>query len=131
MFHLTAWHREILRSRMVQRARALRDEIAAVLHDGETRTALGLPGSPPEVGDEAESDLEGGIAVASVERDAAELNALTEALARLEEGRYGLCSECGAPIVWERLMAQPQATRCVRCENENERRRARPSLPAL
>lgn len=131
MFHLTPWHRQILRARMAERAHTLRDEIAAALHDGETQGALELPRPPPEAGDEAEADLETGVAVAGVERDAAELNAITEALARLEAGRYGLCSECGAPIAWERLMAQPQAVRCVRCENENERRRARPSLPAL
>jgi RNA polymerase-binding transcription factor DksA len=131
MFQLTPWHREVLRSRMVQRAHALRDEIAAALHDAETRTALGLPTPLPEPGDEAVEDLESGIAVASVERDASELNAITEALSRLDSGRYGLCSDCGAPLAWERLMAQPQAVRCVRCENENERRRARPSLPAL
>jgi len=60
-----------------------------------------------------------------------ELNAVLEALARMESGRYGLCSDCGAPIAFERLLAQPQASRCIRCETERERLRARPSLPAL
>lgn len=68
---------------------------------------------------------------ARVERDATELDAVMEAIARVESGEYGLCTECGAPLSYERLLAQPQARRCVRCESERERTRARPYLPAL
>lgn len=41
-----------------------------------------------------------------------ELNQVKEALARLEAGRYGLCSVCGEEIEPERLEALPFATRC-------------------
>ena len=66
-----------------------------------------------------------------VQRDSAQLNALLEALSRMEQGGYGLCVDCGAPIAFERLLAQPQAPRCIRCETERDRLRARPSHPAL
>ena len=131
MSHLDAAQRETLRSRLNERERALRREIAEALHASGPRSALGLPNHREEVDDEALADLETGLEVAGVERDAAELNAVVEALARLEAGEYGLCSECGASIAYERLLAQPQAGRCVRCETERERLRARPSLPAL
>ena len=72
-----------------------------------------------------------GIELAGLARDADELNHVLEAMARMESGRYGMCADCGAPIAYERLLAQPQAARCIRCETERERLRARPSLPAL
>lgn len=37
------------------------------------------------------------------------------ALAKLDEGTYGTCDRCGAPIAPERLEAIPSAVRCVGC----------------
>ena len=37
------------------------------------------------------------------------------ALRRLEDGEYGLCEACGAPVPFERLEAVPSARFCVRC----------------
>jgi DnaK suppressor protein len=42
------------------------------------------------------------------------------ALARLEAGQYGLCTECGADISEARLRALPFAVRCVDCEESRE-----------
>ncbi len=38
------------------------------------------------------------------------------ALARVKEGAYGLCEDCGQRIPTERLRYQPAATRCVECQ---------------
>ncbi|HSN21614.1 MAG TPA: TraR/DksA family transcriptional regulator, partial [Usitatibacter sp.] len=131
MFHLNQAQRETLRTRLSERARVLRAEIAEALHASATPAQLGLPDRRAEPGDEPVTDLESGIELAGVERDAAELNAVMEALARIDAGHYGKCADCGAPIAYERLLAQPQAARCIRCETERDRLRARPSLPAL
>ena len=37
------------------------------------------------------------------------------ALARAEQGQYGLCEHCGQRISPERLKALPTATRCISC----------------
>jgi len=37
------------------------------------------------------------------------------ALQRLEQGAYGICTECGEIIAEERLLAVPYATHCVQC----------------
>ena len=45
----------------------------------------------------------------------AEAQAIHAALARIEAGNYGECSNCGAEIPAARLRAVPTATRCVNC----------------
>ena len=44
------------------------------------------------------------------------LEAVTDALTRIEAGTYGGCCDCGAAIPVERLLAVPEATRCVSCQ---------------
>ena len=39
------------------------------------------------------------------------------ALARIEEGTYGVCSECGTPISESRLSVLPMAVMCTDCES--------------
>jgi len=43
------------------------------------------------------------------------LQQIGEALARVDEGTYGLCSRCGGPIGAERLAARPAASTCIAC----------------
>ena len=38
-----------------------------------------------------------------------------EALARRDEGRYGICETCGRPIAPGRLEARPAARTCIDC----------------
>ncbi len=45
----------------------------------------------------------------------AEAAQIRAALARIENGTYGTCANCGAEIGAERLEAQPVATRCIKC----------------
>jgi len=45
---------------------------------------------------------------------------VNEALARIDEGHYGLCESCGAEISEARLRALPFAVRCTRCEKRDE-----------
>ena len=44
------------------------------------------------------------------------------ALKRIEEGTYGICTNCGKPIAVERLEARPWATLCIDCKRDRERR---------
>src|SRR5436309_8316870 len=43
------------------------------------------------------------------------------ALARVKEGAYGQCEDCGHRIPAERLRYQPAATRCVECQSRWDR----------
>jgi len=43
------------------------------------------------------------------------------ALARMSDGEYGVCSECGAQIPPRRLLAVPDAMTCIACQSQRER----------
>jgi DnaK suppressor protein len=60
------------------------------------------------------------ITVLNTERD--KLNQIDRALARIENGTYGICERCGKPIGKMRLMAFPRATLCMPCKQLEERR---------
>lgn len=55
------------------------------------------------------------MARAAQTRRDAERTRLTRALARLDEGEFGYCEECGDDIAPARLELDPAATRCVHC----------------
>lgn len=49
------------------------------------------------------------------EATAAELAQINRALAQLDAGNYGVCSQCGQPIDARRLQALPYSDRCITC----------------
>ena len=73
-----------------------------------------------ESDDWAQADAERDLAVALQERESAELVAIDDALARIADGSYGLCVDCGARIATARLHANPTALRCVGCQERAE-----------
>jgi DnaK suppressor protein len=53
----------------------------------------------------------------------AALDAVDDALERFASGTYGVCVACGQPIPTERLLAIPEAARCVGCQQRAQRER--------
>ena len=49
------------------------------------------------------------------EREVQRFGALSEALERLDDGTYGVCSACDGPIGFDRLYVVPEADDCGRC----------------
>ena len=45
---------------------------------------------------------------------------IKEALARIEDGTFGTCEECGEEISEERLKARPVTTLCIDCKTKAE-----------
>ena len=39
---------------------------------------------------------------------------------RLAAGTYGICTDCGEAITYERLLAYPTAKRCIHCQRVHE-----------
>lgn len=53
--------------------------------------------------------------------DLAALDRITAALRRLDDGTYGVCTECGIKIEPERLSVLPETPACFDCAVESER----------
>lgn len=53
-------------------------------------------------------------------RESAELDAVEAALKRIDDGSYGICTDCGAEIPAARLHAAPETPRCVSCQQKFE-----------
>lgn len=55
-------------------------------------------------------------------KDMNRLKLIDSALARIEQGRYGLCVKCGKHIPQPRLEAIPYALMCIECQSSDERK---------
>ena len=55
------------------------------------------------------------------DRDREKLQAIEEALDRIEGGTYGVCESCGDEIAQERLDAMPFTRLCLTCQAEQEK----------
>ncbi|MFO1396846.1 MAG: TraR/DksA C4-type zinc finger protein [Burkholderiales bacterium] len=127
---ITAAERATLRAALEERRKVLRAELAAKLSEQDNPALLGLRNRMEETDDWAVADLETALDVAEVSRDAGELREVEGALARMQDGTYGECQECGQPIPYGRLAAQPSAPRCIACQERLEaaQRRGPPTL---
>ena len=66
--------------------------------------------------EEQAADLENQDSLQGIEKAALhEIAQIKHAIDRIQNGQYGLCSQCGEPIAASRLKAQPTATRCITC----------------
>jgi DnaK suppressor protein len=68
----------------------------------------------------SEADIQDEIEFALIQMKSETLNKVDDALARLEQGDYGNCFECGEEIAEKRLRALPFAVRCKDCEEARE-----------
>ncbi|MBA2739464.1 MAG: TraR/DksA C4-type zinc finger protein [Actinomycetota bacterium] len=103
------------RARLLDEVAAADLEIKSLLRDGGD----GAGNDQADVGSKAlERDAEMSLANNSREM----LLQVEHALARLDDGSYGVCESCGQPIGKLRLMAFPRATLCLSCKQQQERR---------
>lgn len=102
-----------------RRLETLRGEITDKLGDAAL-VAAGLDRNA-DSGDLSVADDTTSADFADARRDIEEYQAGRTALARLEAGDYGTCTDCGEQIPDARLAAQPFAIRCVGCQDRAER----------
>jgi RNA polymerase-binding transcription factor DksA len=110
-------------ARLVARLTARRDELEARLH-AAVLAATQAGDAGPQVRDfkDAASDewdtalTDAGLAQAAEERDE-----ILAALRRIQDGTYGVCTDCGGDIDGRRLQALPAAALCATCQDRRER----------
>ena len=54
------------------------------------------------------------------ERERGLISKINQALAKIEDGVYGECEECGEQISLKRIQARPVAELCIDCKAEQE-----------
>ncbi|MCC6179597.1 MAG: TraR/DksA C4-type zinc finger protein [Chloroflexi bacterium] len=115
-----AYTREILIKKAAEAAR-LRDFIDRTTFAGDQREAADelsvVDQHPADVADMT-MQREVDYTIKGIVED--EAQQVKEALERREQGRYGVCSDCGRQIDPARLAVRPQATRCIDCQRKLE-----------
>jgi DnaK suppressor protein len=123
---LTPEQIETLKQALLARRGALDAQCQAHL-SGQTRAAHAREVLLQDGDDAPQRDAEREIDFDRIDRDAIALAEVDLALQRLAQGSYGQCTACGEAIEPARLLASPQAARCLACESMLERSRARPA----
>ncbi len=81
-----------------------------------------MNGLLPDMFDLASFETERLYEYALKDRERRSIVELIDALKRIDEGIYGICEECGKAISEKRLQAAPEATLCIECKAEAEKR---------
>jgi DnaK suppressor protein len=71
-----------------------------------------------DMADQASGNNEVHIQLKLKQTDAKILQAIEEALLRLDKGAYGVCRDCGEPIAPARLNAIPWTRVCITCKEK-------------
>lgn len=125
MSTLTQQQIDHLRQLMDERFTRELEEIRAVAERArDERRQAALTGREPDRLDEALREIAQSSYYAIVRQDVEDVRDIEEARKRMAAGTYGVCSECGREIGYERLLAYPTAKRCINCQLEVERKRA-------
>lgn len=117
--------RALLQAQREQLLAEVREKIAA---SGE---GLGFANQSKITDDDGLADATAEMDVALVIRESQELQDIEAALARMDDGSYGSCTDCGGDIGEARLKATPAARRCLPCQERYERAQGQMTRGAL
>ena len=111
---------EDLKKILEDRRREILSEVQGKIRDVRAVGSQNKSNEVFDTGESSEADIQEDIEFALIQMKAETLNKINEALARLDEGVYGNCFECGEEIAEARLRALPFAVRCKDCEEARE-----------
>lgn len=111
---------EVLQKMLLRKRQEIMKEIEGNLGQSLTEDQQRRLESARDVGDQALMDLERELGISLMEMRNRRRQSIDEALARLHEGTYGICAECGVEISEKRLEAVPFAKLCVECQSKAE-----------
>lgn len=120
MSTLSAKDNQRFRDRLRTRDQELRRAIHGALVNNEDRSYSELAGRVLDSAEQSVADMLADARIHEIEQEVAEQADVTAALARLANGSYGVCIECGDDIGIPRLDAYPTAKRCIRCQTHFE-----------
>src|ERR1051326_5360864 len=88
--------------------------------EGIKRLQASMENNPRQgdMADQASGNNEVHIQLKLKQTDAKILQAIEEALQRIDKGTYGVCRDCGEPIAEARLNAIPWTRVCITCKEK-------------
>ncbi len=108
---------EQMRKDLESKRRELLDNVVRARAMGAAETDV----AAPDIADRATSAFQREFSFFLSENENSMLRLIDEALARLQEGRYGRCVHCGDAIEPPRLKAIPWARHCIACQELQDR----------
>lgn len=109
-----------LRRILEERRREMVTEVQGKIRDVRSEAAATPVNGVLDAAESSDADIQEDIELALIQMKAETLTRIDEALARLEKGTFGFCTECGQEISERRLRALPFALRCKDCEEARE-----------
>jgi DnaK suppressor protein len=109
--------RDILNARQTELAPQLRNRDGIAIE--KTSDAL----------DQVHLAMERELVTRNLERESKALSDVRAALARIEDGSYGTCLDCGEEIGLKRLRAVPWTPLCIACQEKDDRNHKSPNQP--
>ena len=94
------------------------------LVDGSTETVVEMGEEDdtfPDPNDRATLESDRNFVLRIRDRERKLISKIEKALARIEDGSFGICEECGEAISEGRMKARPVTTMCIQCKEEQEK----------
>lgn len=110
----------------------LLEEVRDALENSENQQYVELIDRvPADTGDQAAGDALADLSLAIIDKQVQEIRDIEATSARMADGAYGSCADCGVDIDYQRLLAYPTAKRCISCQRQHEKTYAHPGNPKL
>ena len=106
------------RFRLAQEVEVLEDGLGESLEDSSEESIY-----DQHMAETASATLDREMDLSLEENSQVALARIDRALAKLDEGSYGICDSCKGPIADDRLRAVPSAALCIDCKRREERGR--------
>ena len=109
-----------LQAALEQRKVALLQQLAGRV-DGELARVPAVEEIETSPADSASNRTLNQLELEADEHKQAQLRSVRHALAKIDDGSYGLCDNCGNEIPFSRLNARPEAPLCIACQTRLEK----------
>ncbi|MFI5142680.1 MAG: TraR/DksA family transcriptional regulator [Thermoanaerobaculales bacterium] len=108
---------EVMRKQLKKKRNEVLEGVSRAREMGSVETESGAP----DIADRATSAFQREFSFALSENEGKLLRMIDDAIARLDNGRFGLCVHCEQPIEKQRLQAIPWARHCIACQELQDR----------
>ncbi len=107
---------EQFRSQLQDKQKKIFEEVGKTLSEMTDQTS-----NIPDPNDRATVESGRNFELRIRDRERKLLVKIEEALARIEDGSFGICEDCGEDIGLQRLEARPVTTLCIDCKTAQEK----------